>query len=70
VPLARCPVLAVWASVGDVDREERERIDEREVRRSEDELATVGNCAGNCGAVVLVIVGLMSGLAWLLRRAR
>jgi len=52
------PTMAPTGPTPDVDRRDHERIDEDEVRRSEEELATVGNCAGNCGTLVFATVGL------------
>lgn len=53
-----------------MDREERARIEEDEVRRSEDELATVGNSCGFCGAVTLAFVALVVGAVLVAWRAR
>ncbi|MGD8684023.1 MAG: hypothetical protein PVG27_08755 [Chloroflexota bacterium] len=47
-----------------MERDEHEGIDEEEVRRSEDELATVGNCGCAAAAAITGLVLVLVPLAW------
>jgi hypothetical protein len=69
VPHDPCSLAIDWPSVSGVHQGDSERLDEEEIRRSEDEIATVGNCAGSCGIVVLMVAVLVVSLVVMLRRA-